>query len=347
MNLRVCPPGRFPQKKEDFIMKKRKNFGMFIVMLSAVLMFSACSEAKDASAPEVHEQSAEVSNEEASEVRDAFTESKHEMSDTEAATETQEEEPETETETETEMNTETETDLQSTEEPTKEDTEDEEKPKEIEATDEAFDYVAMGNSVTCNEISNLWPGNWGMAASSEDRDYVHIVSTWLGGQSAKPVTTTVLDLKKWEVAQDRGSVLEDYEKYLNEYTDLITIQTGENITEFKETLESDYADLVSRIRQKAPNAQILMLGEVLWPAEDIEAAKRLACSGEGITFIEMSDFLNGYEGLYKSAMGASVATSDGSSFTISNEVVAAHPNDDGMACIAQLVINQISISNGN
>lgn len=330
--------------KRGIVMKRRKNYGMPVFILIAALMLSACSGTKEVSKSQESVQSAEVSNEEASELRDAFTESEQELPDTEPETETQREE-------ETETETETETGLQPTEESTEEETEDTENteaedtenPEAIVATEESFDYVAMGNSVTCNEISDLWPGNWGMAASSEDKDYVHIVSAWLGGQSAKPVTTTVLDLKKWEVAQDRGSLLEDYEKYLNEYTDLITIQTGENITEYKETLESDYSDLLSSIRQKAPNAQILMLGEVLWPSEDIEDAKRLACSVEGVTFIEMTDFLNGYEGLYKSAMGASVATPDGGSFAIGNEVVAAHPNDDGMACIAQQVIDQIII----
>lgn len=231
---------------------------------------------------------------------------------------------------------------QETEESTQEDTED---AQEITATEENFDYVALGNSITCNEVSDLWWGNWGMAASSEEKDYVHLISAWLGGQSLKPVTTTVLDLKKWEVASDRDSLLESYEKYFNEYTDLVTIQTGENITEFKETLGSDYLNLISRIKEKAPNAQILVLGEILWPSEDIEAAKRQACEQNGVQFIDMSDFLNGYEGLYKSAVGNVVFGMDGQSHSIGDEVVAAHPNDDGMACIAQQVINQITVSN--
>lgn len=228
---------------------------------------------------------------------------------------------------------------------TEKETENNDNPQTIKATEETFDYVAMGNSITCNEISDLWWGDWGMAASSEDKDYVHIVSEWLSDQSAKPVTTTVLDLKKWELAAQRDDMLLEYEQYFNENTDLITIQTGENITEHKNTLGSDYPNLISVLQEKAPNAQILMLGEMLWPSEDIEAAKRSACEQYGITFVDMTEFLNGYETSYKSYIGAPVLGLDGKSYTIANEVVAAHPNDAGMACIAQQVISHISINN--
>ena len=88
-----------------------------------------------------------------------------------------------------------------------------------------------------------------------------------------------------------------------------------------------------------------MLGETLWPLEEIEAAKRGACAAYGVEFVEMTDFLNGYEAFYKSALGVQVLGADGGMHAISNEVVAAHPNDEGMACIAQLVINHIVVKN--
>ncbi len=255
--------------------------------------------------------------------------------------ETKEAETESETESETETETETETESEITgQEELRGD------GVAIIATEENFDYVALGNSVTCNEISELWWSNWGMAATTEENDYVHIVSRWLEGQSAKPVTTTVLDIKKWEVAPDRGAALEDYDKYFNEHTDLVTLQTGENITEGKETLGVDYPALVQRIKEKAPNAQILMLGEVLWPKDDIEAAKHAACDQNGVTFIDVSDFRAAYEGdTFRSSLGTQVYGADGNLHAIDNEVVAAHPDDEGMANIAQHFIDNIIISN--
>lgn len=210
--------------------------------------------------------------------------------------------------------------------------------------DGTYNYIALGNSVTCSKVSDgLWWGDWGMAATSADRDYVHLLSKWLRKQFAKPIDTMILNLKKWEVAKERDKILKKYGSYLNEDTDLVTIQTGENITDHKETLDADYLNLVKFIQEKAPNARILMLGELLWPTEDIEAAKKAACEAQGIVFVDVEEFLRKYEEVYRSSIGAKVSGEDGKQHEITDEVVAAHPNDKGMACIARLLKEQILI----
>lgn len=207
---------------------------------------------------------------------------------------------------------------------------------------EPYHYVAFGNSVTYGEITeNIWWGDWGMAASSKEKDYVHLISSELEQTLYRPVVTEVYNLKSWELAKNRTSMLEEFEETLDETTDLVTIQSGENITQYQETLEIDYFDLLSFIRRKAPNAQILMLGELLWPSEKIEAAKQTACQACEITFIDMTQFLNDYDAFYKSSLGAEIVGADGEIHVISDEEVAAHPNDEGMACIARLVLPYI------
>lgn len=208
---------------------------------------------------------------------------------------------------------------------------------------EPYHYVAFGNSVTYGEITeNIWWGDWGMAASSKEKDYVHLISSELEQTLYRPVVTEVYSLKSWELAKNRTSMLEEFEETLDETTDLVTIQSGENITQYQETLEIDYFDLLSFIRRKAPNAQILMLGELLWPSEKIEAAKQTACQACEITFIDMTQFLNDYDAFYKSSLGAEIVGADGEIHVISDEEVAAHPNDEGMACIARLVLPYIN-----
>lgn len=213
-----------------------------------------------------------------------------------------------------------------------------------------YNYVALGNSVTCNAYPNpegIWWSDWGMAATSEDKDYVHIVSSWLSGQMSKKVNVVTADLKPWEIAQNRNSILFQYDALLNDETDLVTIQTGENITDNKSNLKGDYNALFSYIRSKAPKAQILVIGELLWPSDDIEDAKRAACEQNGLTFVEVGEFLGGYDNNYRSSMGTMVAGNDGKQYTIQNEIVAAHPNDEGMAKIAQLVIGKITLKQEN
>ncbi len=216
----------------------------------------------------------------------------------------------------------------------------------ITASEETFDYVALGNSVTCSEAEgSIWWGDGGMPATTAEQDYVHLISAELKEKTKKPVTTMILDLKKWELAKDRNRILKKYTAYFDENTDLITIQTGENITEFKETLNTDYMALVKVIKEKAPNAQIIMLGELLWPSEDIEAAKKAACETYDVTFLEMTEFLDDYNDIYRSEIGGVVTGEDGKQHIISDEAVAAHPNDKGMACIARLVMEQVSVQN--
>ncbi len=207
---------------------------------------------------------------------------------------------------------------------------------------DAYRYVAFGNSVTCGEITeNLWWGNWGMAASSMEKDYVHILSAEIEQRLSCPVETEVYSLKPWELAQDRSSLLEDISDSLDETTDLVTIQSGENITQFQETLQIDYYDLVSFIKEKAPNAQILMLGELLWPNPEIETAKQTACQACEVAFIEMTQYLTDYEANYKSSIGDEVIGEDGETHKITDEEVAAHPNDEGMVCIAGQILPYI------
>lgn len=316
---------------------RRNNWKHLSIVVAMAVMLAGCG-AQETGKGEATQGEAKKQQEvqKGSEVRGAFVEKNKKK--TKSKKKKEEKKSETETEIETETETETEMEITNTEELRGD--------AAIIATEEKFDYVALGNSVTANEISELWWSNWGMAATTEENDYVHIVSRWLEEQSEKPVTTTVLDIKKWEVAPDRMAVLDDYDKYFNEHTDLITLQTGENIVEGKETLVVDYPALLQRIKEKAPNAQILVLGEVLWPKEDIESAKHLACDQTGIPFIDVSDFRAVYEGgSFHSALGVEVYGSDGNLHAIDNEVVAAHPDDEGMANIAQHFIDNITITN--
>lgn len=213
----------------------------------------------------------------------------------------------------------------------------------IEEQKDRFEYVALGNSVTCNVTSELWWGNWGMAATSPEKDYVHRITRWLEEEHEKDVSTTVINIKNWEVASKRNKKLEKYREYFTEETDLVTIQTGENIVNNKENLASDYTNLLKMIKEQAPNAQILMLGEVLWPSEDIEAAKQSACEECGATFVKTRSFLKKYDTKFKSAVGIKVKGADGKKHKIENETVAAHPNNAGMKKIANLFIKHIEI----
>ena len=211
-----------------------------------------------------------------------------------------------------------------------------------DTSEEKFKYVAIGNSVTIHETNDLWHGDWGMAATSKESDYVHVLAEKIGETKNTPVDLSVISCKDWELGSDRrGELLHAFDN-ISQDTDLITIQTGENITTFIENLDGDYDALFGYIKSKAPNAQILVLGEVLWPQDAIENAKRNSCSKYGISFVNMNEFLDGYETMYRSSMGEPIVGLDGNTYLIDNECVAAHPNDAGMQKIADIVFASVN-----
>ncbi len=208
--------------------------------------------------------------------------------------------------------------------------------------DNSYDYLAIGNSITQHPVSDIWWGEWGMGASREENDYFHIVKTNLES-SYEETTCTALNFTIWEDPYyERNDTFKYLEKYLSERLDLITIQLGENIRlEDNETnaeqlaeLTEDYKDLIQFVQQKAPNAQILMIGQY-WASEVKDAAKQAACTECNVKFIDLSEIQGN---AYIAGVGTMVEGADGQLHEIKNEVVAAHPGDAAMAYIANGIL---------
>lgn len=49
----------------------------------------------------------------------------------------------------------------------------------VNYSDTAFNYVAIGNSITKHVINDYWWNEIGMAATSQDKDYVHLISSYV------------------------------------------------------------------------------------------------------------------------------------------------------------------------
>lgn len=197
-----------------------------------------------------------------------------------------------------------------------------------------FYYLALGNSVTVHPADGeLWWGNWGMAATSADRDYVHQVEAHLA--QTYEVKTVAYDFKNWEISTARKDSLPELDPLLSKNLDLITIQLGENITDGFDTLPMDYAELVDYLTAKCPHVQIIFIDEFCWPKEPIQQAQQAACAQYGLAYVDLAEIRNDS---YKAGLGTIVMGEDGAQHEISNEVVAAHPNDAGMTYIAEHII---------
>ena len=202
-----------------------------------------------------------------------------------------------------------------------------------------FNYVAFGNSLTAHPIvAGLWWGNWGMAATTPDKDYFHLVTSGLQQDYAN-VTASCHYLKSWEEDTNRNNHLGEMDPYLNADVDLVTIQLGDNIVAGKETLYNDFYNIVAHVKEKAPNAQIMVVSSFCWPDPTVTAAQINACNELGATFIDLSPISG--NPAYRAGTGGSVYGEDGAWHTITNGAVGAHPNDAGFAYIAQQILANI------
>ena len=211
--------------------------------------------------------------------------------------------------------------------------------------DGAFDYLAIGNSVTENPVyGGTWWGDWGMAASSEDRDYVHLVKAGIE-ENYPACNLQVLNFRVWEQPiYDREDHLEYLDGFLSENTDLVTVQLGENITnmgemdeeERRKALTKDYGNLISFLFEKAPHAKVIVLGSV-WTEDFRDSVIEEVCRDKGAAFLSLKEI---QKDEYRIG-NETVTGADGKEHEITDPGVALHPNDRGMAYIADRILEAL------
>lgn len=192
----------------------------------------------------------------------------------------------------------------------------------------------LGNSITLHGFASYWWGEWGMAASCLERDYVHRVIALMQDEGFM-VHENVFNFFAWETMwHDRGQALQLLQNYVHLDLTLVVVQLAENISELG-SMEQDYCDLIDYIRRTAPQARIIMLGS-FWPKIDVELAKRRACEIKGIPLIDLQDMWSCKS--YQSGMGTVVTGVDGKKHIVEHSGVAVHPGDQGMEEIARRIV---------
>lgn len=208
--------------------------------------------------------------------------------------------------------------------------------KQSVTTDKKEDYrwLAFGNSITQHGVCNYWWNNIGMAASTEEKDYFHLVLRQLEKKHGQ-VNALRQNIGLWEIqATDRTEVLDVYNDCLKESWDLITLQFGENIQDTT-TFAQDCEEMLNHIKTRAPKSRIVMLGN-LWERGDCEKMKQAAAKKYGIEYIYMDEIKDNKE--YESSIGATVYDAEGNPHKIEHQGVANHPDDRGMQYIADAIL---------
>lgn len=192
----------------------------------------------------------------------------------------------------------------------------------------------VGNSITSHgpKADIDWHGNWGMAATSLDKDYVHVVTKALAAkQGITPVimVKNVADFERNHVGYDIAGKYADAAAFK---ADLVILCIGENVAALKTPeAQAKYQDQVAALLKTLksnPKAAIIVRSS-FWANEAKDSAMRKACDAVGGTYVDISALAKDEQNYARSERPYKHAG------------VANHPGDRGMAAIAEAIVKAV------
>ncbi|MBS1506488.1 MAG: SGNH/GDSL hydrolase family protein [Bacteroidetes bacterium] len=191
--------------------------------------------------------------------------------------------------------------------------------------------LILGNSITHHGPSAAvgWSGDWGMAASSAETDFVHVLKAKL----TKQYPSITLDYRERNIADWERDFATDFKKdnvtneLLQFKPDLLIIRLGENVKE-DYALKNNYAAALKKLIGdfSTVKTHVIITGN-FWPNAKKDSIQTKVAIDNGYEFVSLSDL---------AADGKNQATGlfpDGG--------VAAHPSDFGMNNIAIKIFDRI------
>ena len=118
---------------------------------------------------------------------------------------------------------------------------------------------------------------------------------------------------------------------------MITIQLAENAS-ILTTYEDDYVSLLKYVKEKAPNARILVIGD-FWKYQNRSELKERAVIRANAEYVSLDGITDNED--YYCGKGAIVYDKDGNEHIVEHGGVAIHPGDKGMEAIAERIINKL------
>lgn len=202
------------------------------------------------------------------------------------------------------------------------------------AQDSFRKVLFLGNSITKHgpKADIDWSGNWGMAASAEAHDYVHLVTQGLvtkTGAAPEVMVKNIADFERAHVGYDIAGKLSDA---IDFHADLIVLAIGENVPSLKTpedqaAFRAGVAKLVTAL--KDGRQPTLLVRSCFWANTAKDEALELACMDAGGAFVDITA-LSKDESNYARAERP-----------FKHAGVANHPGDKGMAAIAAALLKAL------
>ncbi|MBX7210477.1 MAG: SGNH/GDSL hydrolase family protein [Verrucomicrobiaceae bacterium] len=192
----------------------------------------------------------------------------------------------------------------------------------------------LGNSITKHgpKADIDWHGNWGMAASAEDKDYAHVMMKALEATTGAKSEVMIKNIADFERAYAGYDVAGKQKEPITFAADLIVLAIGENVPALKPgddatKLQASVVQLLNAM--KGDRKPTILVRSCFWANEAKDAALKKACDEVGGIYVDI-----GTIGKDKSLYGRAERE-------FKNAGVANHPGDKGMAAIAEALMKAL------
>lgn len=193
----------------------------------------------------------------------------------------------------------------------------------------------LGNSITKHgpKADIDWSGNWGMAASAEAKDYVHVFTKALSekqGSTPEILVKNIADFERTHQGYDFAAKLKEA---IDFQADLIVLAIGENVPALKTEEEAvAFASSVLKLLRTVSGARkpVILVRSCFWAVPAKDSCLKLACNEVGGIFVDISS-LSADKSLYGRAERE-----------FKHAGVANHPGDKGMAAIADALMKALA-----
>ena len=192
----------------------------------------------------------------------------------------------------------------------------------------------LGNSITKHGPSKKvdWSGNWGMAASAAEKDFVHVIAKSLAKTTGKTPKTTVENIATFERQYATYDVEEMLKKYSEFNADLVIVAIGENVPPLKTEEDAkqfgDSLEALLKGLKKGSNPTIVVRS-CFWANTAKDRVLKQACEAVDGIFVDIGH------------LGKDESNYARSERDYSHAGVAAHPGDKGMQAIADAIVEAI------
>ena len=192
----------------------------------------------------------------------------------------------------------------------------------------------LGNSITLHgpKPDIGWTGNWGMAASAEDKDYVHLVTRALAEQTGAAPQIMVRNIADFE----RNYATYDVDLELKDCfafdPDLVILAIGENVPALgtEDATAQFKKGVMSLLRvAMAKRHPLLVVRSSFWADATKDDILAQACQEVGGIFVNAGP------------LGRQPANAARSERSFTHDGVAIHPGDQGMKALAEAIVQGI------